>query len=86
MLHADLGASLYKTWSAEQQRDEIAKLVEGYRAGLPVLILCRMTEAIAGSRKRAREILHELMTPEERQEAAGRETGEARALVLDFLR
>lgn len=85
MLNADLGASLYKTWSNEQQRDEIAKLVQGYRAGLPVVILCRMTEAIAGSRKRARKILHELMTPAERQEAAGGESGETRALVLDFL-
>ncbi|WP_298439158.1 hypothetical protein [Geobacter sp.] len=86
MLHADLGASLYKTWSSAQQRDEIAKLVEGYRAGLPVNILCRMTEAIAGSRKRARKILHELMTPEERQEAAGRESGEVQAFVLEYLR
>ena len=70
----DLGASLYKTWSNEQRRDEIAKLVEGYRAGVPAGIVCKMAETIAGSRKRARKYLHEFMTLEERKAAVAKET------------
>ena len=65
-INDDLGASLYKTWNIEQRRDEIARLVEGYRNGLPVGILCKMAETIAGSRKECRKILHELMPLEER--------------------
>lgn len=81
----DLGASVYKGWSNTQRRDEIAKLVEGYRNGLPVGILCKMAEAIAGSRKRARKQLHELLTVEEREAAITRETGGMLIMVKDFL-
>lgn len=81
----DLGAALYKTWSNAQRRDEIARLIEGYRAGLPVGILCKMAETIAGSRKRARKYLHELLTAEERQAAIEKETGGMLILVKDFL-
>ena len=81
----DLGASIYKTWSSSQRRSEIEKLVEGYRNGLPIGILCKMTETIAGSRKRGRKFLHELMTPEERQSAIKSETGGMLLLVKDFL-
>ncbi len=81
----DLGASVYKGWSNTQRRDEIAKLVEGYRNGLPVGILCKMAEAIAGSRKRARKQLHELLTVEERESAITRETGGMLIMVRDFL-
>lgn len=81
----DLGASVYKGWSNTQRRDEIAKLVEGYRNGLPVGILCKMAETIAGSRKRARKQLHELLTVEEREAAITRETGGMLIMVKDFL-
>jgi len=81
----DLGAALYKTWSKSQRRDEITRLVEGYRAGLPVGILCKMTETIAGSRKQARKYLHELLTVEERRSAIERETGGMLALAKEFL-
>jgi hypothetical protein len=81
----DLGASVYKSWSNSQRRDEIAKLVEGYRKGLPVGILCKMAEAIAGSRKRARKQLHEMLTVEEREAAITRESGGMLVLVKDFL-
>ncbi len=81
----DLGASVYKSWSNTQRRDEIAKLVEGYRNGLPVGILCKMSEAIAGSRKRARKHLHEMLTVEEREAAMARETGGMLIMVKDFL-
>lgn len=81
----DLGASLYKTWTDEQRRDEICRLVEGYRAGLPVGILCKMAEMIAGSQALAREHLATFLTPEERQAAVDRETGGMRPLVASFM-
>jgi len=81
----DLGAALYKTWNATQRRDEIAKLVEGYRTGLPVGILCKMAEAIAGSRKSARKHLHAMLTLQEREAAVGKETGGMQTVVKQFL-
>lgn len=81
----DLGASVYKTWSNTQRHDEIARLVEGYRAGLPIGILCKMSETIAGSRKRARKLLMEMLTPEERHAAVCKETGGMLILVKEFL-
>jgi hypothetical protein len=81
----DLGESLYKTWSKTLRRDEIAKLVVGYRSGLPIGILCSMTEAIAGSRKQARKHLHAMLTPEERQTAVETETGGMKMLLEEFL-
>lgn len=83
--NSDLGASLYKTWNAAQRREEIARLVEGYRAGLPVGILCKMAETIAGSKKSARKHLHAMLTPEERQAAVDRETGGMQIVVKEFL-
>jgi len=84
-LNDDLGAELYKTWTPIQKRDEIAKLIEGYRKGLPVGILCNISEVIAGSRKTARKHLHDMLTLEERQAAVGLETGGMHALVKQFL-
>ncbi len=81
----DLGASLYKTWSTKQRRDEIARLVEGYRKGLPIGIVCKMAETVAGSRKRGRKFLQELLTSQERQAAIERESGGMLLLVKDFL-
>ena len=81
----DLGESLYKTWSNKQRRDEITKLVQGYRSGLPIGILCKMTEAIAGSRKRARAYLQELLTLEERQNALAGESESMHAILKEFL-
>lgn len=81
----DHGASLYKTWNKSQKREEIARLVEGYRNGLPVGILCKMVETIAGSRKQGRKYLQELLTPEERQTAITNEAGGMLQLVREFL-
>jgi hypothetical protein len=44
-----------------------------------------MAEAIAGSRKRARKQLHEMLTVEEREAAITRESGGMLTLVKDFL-
>lgn len=85
MLKQDVGAEVYKTWNTAQKRNEIAKLVDGYRAGLPVAILCKIAESIAGDRKRARKYLREMMTPEERQIAVDSEVGEMMAFVRGYL-
>jgi len=84
-VNGDLGESLYKTWSNKQRRDEIARLVDGFRAGLPIGILCKMAEAIAGSRTLARKHLHALLTAEEPAAAIARETGGVQKLVKEFL-
>ena len=81
----DLGASLYKTWKPEQRREEIARLVEGYRAGLPVGVLCKMVETIAGSRNGARKHLHALLTLQERQIAVEKESGGMQIFAKQFL-
>jgi hypothetical protein len=81
----DLGASLYKTWSDKEKRDEIGRLVEGYCKGLPVGILCKMAETIAGSRKRARNHLQALMTPSERQAAIEKESGAVQIVARELL-
>lgn len=83
--HHDLGASMFKEWSEEQQREEIGKLVSGYRNGVPVGILCRMAETIAGSQEKAKEHLAHFLSPEERQEAVEKESGGLKVLVAEYL-
>jgi hypothetical protein len=82
--HHDLGASLFKTWTEEQQREEIGKLVAGYRSGLPVGILCKMAETIAGSQEKAKLHLADFMTAEEREQAVAKETGGMRLVAEAF--
>ncbi|NJC87091.1 MAG: hypothetical protein FIB02_00920 [Desulfuromonas sp.] len=83
--HHDLGASMFKDWNEEQQREEIGKLVEGYRNGVPVGILCKMAETIAGSQDKAKEHLAYFMPAEERQEAVEKENGGLRTLIESYL-
>ena len=82
--HHDLGASLFKTWTEEQQREEIGKLVAGYRSGLPVGILCKMAETIAGSQEKAKLHLAEFMTAEEREQAVAKESSGMRSVAEAF--
>lgn len=83
--HQDLGASMFKDWSEEQQREEIGKLVAGYRNGVPVGILCKMAETIAGSQEKAKEHLAHFLTADERRKAIEDENGGMRVLVESFL-
>lgn len=83
--HQDLGAAMFKEWSEEQQREEIGKLVAGYRNGVPVGILCKMAETIAGSQEKAREHLAHFLTADERRSAVENESGGMRILVEAFL-
>ena len=85
MLNQDLGAAIFKTWTDEQRKEEIGRLVEGYRTGLPLGILCKMAETIAGSRELAREQLIAFMPIEERQAAVDKETGGMHVLATSFL-
>ena len=71
----DLGAHLFKTWTEQQRCEEIEKLVQGYRNGVPLGILCKMAETIAGSRKTAKKYLKKYMTESERTAALGSATG-----------
>lgn len=81
----DLGAALFATWTEEQRQEEIVKLVQGFRSGLPVGVLCKMVETIAGSQESAREQLVALLTLEERQTAIAAETGGMKLLVESYL-
>ena len=83
--HQDLGAAMFKTWSEEQQREEIGKLVTGYRNGVPVGILCKMAETIAGSQEKAKEHLAHFMPLAERQQAVEKESGGIRIVAEMFL-
>lgn len=81
----DLGAAEFNSWTEKKKKEEIAKLVEGYRNGVPVGILCKMAETIAGSRKKARKHLHTLLSLEERQAAVKNETGGMLQTVTEYL-
>ncbi len=81
----DLGAELFKTWSEEQRQDEIKKLVEGYRAGVPVGILCKMAETIAGSKKKAKKYLQQFLSESERQDAVAAAPPNMLPIVTSFL-
>lgn len=83
--NSDLGAALYSTWTEKQRFDEIEKLVQGYRSGVPVGILCKMTETIAGDIKKAKIILKQLLTPEERKSAIKSAEGGMKPLVKSYL-
>ena len=81
----DLGAAMFKTWTEEQQRAEIGKLVKGYRNGLPLGILCKMAETIAGSQEKAREHLHHFLSPKERKKAIAKESGGMKLIAEEYL-
>lgn len=83
--NTDLGAALFKTWTEKQRCDEIEKLVLGFRNGVPVGILCKMSEAVAGDKKKARKYLKQFMTAAERKTAVESATGAMTQLVKSFL-
>ncbi len=72
----DIGADLYKIWSDEQKRIEIDRLVQAYRGGLQISIVCMTAEAIAGSRGDAKRHLTSLMSLSDRLEAISSAEGE----------
>lgn len=81
----DLGAALFKTWTEKQRSDEIEKLVQGYRNGVPVGILLKMSETVAGDKKKAKKYLKQFMSAAERKAALEAATGAMAPLVKSFL-
>jgi len=83
----DIGAEIYQTWSEQQRREEIGKLVQGYQAGLSVAILCMMAASIAGSPAKAKKHLKALMTLKERRAAVAKviDTADTHSLASSFL-
>ena len=81
----DLGAALFKTWTEKQRGDEIEKLVQGYRNGIPIGILCKMSETIAGDRKKARKHLKKFMSAAERTAAVEAASGELSLIAKSLL-
>lgn len=63
----NIGDDVYRSWSEEQRREEIGKLVQGFNNGLPVQILCQLATSIAGSRKLAAGHLAAFLTLPERK-------------------
>ena len=82
---ANIGADIYKTWSEDQRRAEIGKLVEGHRAGLPLEIMFQMSAAIAGSPDSARDHLAALIPADERHKMVTRLKGTDQAVAASFL-
>lgn len=80
-----IGADIYKTWTEEQRRAEIGRLVEGYRSGLPVTIMLQMASAIAGDLDSARAHLAALLSPEDRHLIVGRLKGQEQSMAASFL-
>lgn len=84
-VQGDLGEALFKEWTEEQRHDEIGRLVTGFRAGLPIGIVCNMAEKIAGGEAQARRHLLSFLSLEERKKAVAGESGGVKDLVSRFL-
>lgn len=83
--NSDLGAALFKTWTEKQRSDEIEKLVQGYRNGVPIGILCKMSETVAGDKKKAKKFLKQFMSAAERKAAIAAADASMGPLVKLFL-
>ena len=81
----DLGAALFKTWTEKQRSDEIEKLVVGFRNGVPVGILCKMAETVAGDRKKAKKYLKQFLTAAERKAAIASASDSMASLIKSYL-
>jgi hypothetical protein len=81
----DLGAALFKTWTEKQRSDEIEKLVQGFRNGVPVGILLKMSETVAGDKKKAKKYLKQFLSAAERKAAIEAAPGAMAPLVKSFL-
>ena len=76
----NIGDETYQSWTDEQRHQEIGNLVQGFKNGLPVQILCQLATSIAGSPAAASEHLSAFMTLEERKAIVKKESGSSKAL------
>jgi len=71
----DIGNEVYQSWSDDQRRQEIGKLVQGFKNGLPVQILCQLATSIAGNSALASQHLSAFLTLKERKAIVKKESG-----------
>jgi hypothetical protein len=64
---ANIGDETYQSWDDAQRRKEIGNLVQGFKNGLPVQVLCQLATSIAGSSELAKEHISAFLTLEERK-------------------
>jgi hypothetical protein len=76
----NIGDETYQSWSDEQRRLEIGNLVQGYKNGLPVQILCQLATSIAGTTALANAHLSALLTLKERKAMVKKESGTSKEL------
>ena len=76
----NIGDETYQSWSDDQRRQEIGNLVQGFKNGLPIQILCQLATSIAGSPALAKEHLSAFLTLEERKAMVKKESGGSKAL------
>lgn len=77
---SNMGDDVYRTWSDEKRREEIGKLVQGFKNGLPVQILCQLSISIAGSSADAAGHLASFLSRRERKAIVNREAGSNKLL------
>jgi hypothetical protein len=63
----NIGDETYQSWDDEQRRKEIGNLVQGFKNGLPIQILCQLATSIAGSPALAKEHIAAFLTLPERK-------------------
>lgn len=83
--HNDLGASVFKEMPEKERKEEVRKLAEGFRNGLPVGIVCKMAETVAGDKKTAKRYLKEFLTADERSAAIASASVAMLPVVRSFL-
>lgn len=76
----NIGDEVYQSWSYEQRHEEIGKLVQGFKNGLPVQILCQLSTSIAGSSAEAAEHISAFLSRRERKAIVNRESGSNKVL------
>jgi hypothetical protein len=77
----NIGDETYQSWSDDQRRQEIGNLVQGYKKGLPVQILCQLATSIAGSPELAGQHLAAFLSLKERKAIVKKEAGTNVALT-----
>ena len=75
-----IGDDVYRTWSYEQCNQEIGNLVQGYKSGLPIQILCQLATSIAGSPELACDHISAFLTLKERKAMVKKESGDNQQL------
>jgi hypothetical protein len=76
----NIGDEVYRSWTDEQRREEIGKLVQGFKNGLPIQILCQLATSIAGSSALASGHISAFLTLPERKAIIKKESASSKEL------